>query len=159
MKKLPKISSLFVVVIGIIFIISGLWGILFTYKNVAQEKITTPPDASIPERPVRGPFTLKAQADIIREHTLNITGGKTFAEMPQMVVKVDETGKQILDKDGKPVMVQNEARNIWVVAQTLMTALHMAILAYAVSALAVIIGLVFVFLGVSLFSLSKKVVN
>jgi hypothetical protein len=148
MKKLIKISGIFIIVIGLTLIIGGIWGIFFTYKKVEQEKIITPSDASIPERPVRGPFTLKAQADIIRKHTLNITGGKTFAEMPQTVAKLDDTGKPVLDKEGKTVMVPNEARNIWVVAQTLMTALNMAILAYALSGLAIIVGLVFIFIGI-----------
>ena len=71
MKKLLKISSALAIVAGILIVIGGIWGITFTYKNIAQEKIVTPAGASISEKPVRGPFTLKAQADIIREHTLN----------------------------------------------------------------------------------------
>ena len=81
MKKLLKVSSIVATLAGIILVLGGFWGICFTYKNIVQEKIVTPVDSSIPNKPVRGPFTLKAQADIIRDHTLKITGGKTYAEM------------------------------------------------------------------------------
>ena len=68
MKKVFLVSSLLVIITGIVLVGGGIWGIAFTYTNVARENITTPDDASIPGVPMRGPFTLKAQADIIRFH-------------------------------------------------------------------------------------------
>src|SRR3989304_1168191 len=103
MKKILSASSLLVIDVGTVLIGGGTWGLTFTYKNVARENITTPDDAFIPGVPVRGPFTLKAQADIIRVHTLRMTGGKTFSEMPLQIPKLDETGKSIVGEDGKPV--------------------------------------------------------
>src|SRR3954470_15530924 len=47
--------------------------------TLASEKIVTPEDAGIPTAPVTGPD--EAKADIIREHVLKITGGKTYAEL------------------------------------------------------------------------------
>ena len=96
MKKLLVLSSTLAVVAGLVLVAGSIWGIYFTYSNIARENIITPADASIPGKPVRGPFTLKAQADIIREHTLETTGGKTFAEMPRQIAKVDENGNQII---------------------------------------------------------------
>jgi len=69
MKKLLVTSSVLAILAGIVLVAGGIWGIYFTYKNVANEKIVTPKDSAIPEKPVRGVLTLKAQADIIREHT------------------------------------------------------------------------------------------
>ena len=103
MKKLLRLSSALAIAAGIILLIGGIWGICFTYQNISREKIITPADASIPEQPVRGPFTLKAQADIIRSHSLKSTGGKAFAEMPRQVPQLDEKGQPVLGKDGKPV--------------------------------------------------------
>src|SRR3989338_2792658 len=108
MKKLLTVSSVLAIVAGIVMVIGGIWGISFTYKNVAQENITTQDDASIPEVSVRGPLTLKAQADIIRAHTLETTGGKTYAEMPRQIAKLDSAGNPILDEKGQPVMVPND---------------------------------------------------
>lgn len=82
MKKLLKISFLSLVIAGLAMIGGGVWGIVFTYNNVARENITTPDGSAIPNVLVRGPLTLKAQADIIRTHVLKKTEGKTYSEMP-----------------------------------------------------------------------------
>jgi hypothetical protein len=135
MKKILTLSSFLATIAGIVMILGGMWGIVFTYKNVAREQITTPPDASIPSTPVRGPFTLKSQADIIRHHVLEATGGKTYSQMPQKIQKMDQNGNPVLDDAGAPVMVSNDARNIWVTATTLTTALNLAIITYVFSGL------------------------
>lgn len=156
MQKLLKISSVLAIIIGILFVFGGVFGIAFTYKNIAQEKIVTPDDASIPERPVRGPLTLKAQSDIIRKHTLESTGGKTFAEMPRQIPKLDQNGQQVIGTDGKPVMTANTARDIWITATTLTTALNMGILAYAFSGLIVFFGGVLIWFGIVFRALSRR---
>lgn len=134
MKKLLKISSVLAIGAGILLIIGGIWGITFTYKNIAQEKIVTPADSSIPEKPVRGPFTLKAQADIIREHTLKTTGGKTYAEMAR----------------------EDTNRPLWITATTLTTALNLGILTYVFSGLILLFGCISIWTGVIFYALSKR---
>jgi hypothetical protein len=156
MKKLLKISAVFAIVAGVILVAGGVWGIKFTYKNVARENITTPGDASIPNAPVRGPFTLKAQADVIREHTLRSTGGLTYAEMPRQVPQLDEDGDPVLDENGEPVMVSNAGREIWLTATTLMTALNLAIVTYVFSVLVILFGLVSLWTGKVFLKLSKQ---
>lgn len=156
MKKLLKVSSILAVVAGIIMVVGGIWGICFTKQNVSQEKIVTPSDARIPNAPLRGPRTLKAQADIIREHTLKMTGGKTYAEMPREIQKLDALGKGVVDSKGVPVMVPNDARNIWITATTLTTALHLAIFSYVFSVLVLICGFISIWTGIVFSKLSKK---
>ena len=134
MKKLLKISSIAAILAGVILVAGGVWGICFTYRNIAQEKIVTPADASIPEKPVRGPFTLKAQANIIREHMLKSTGGKTFAEMDR----------------------NDPTRNTWITATTLTTALNLGILTYVFSGLIVLLGCISIWTGVVFAMLSKN---
>ena len=155
-RKLLATSSFLAIVAGVAFIGAGVWGITFTYTNVARENITTPDDASIPGVPVAGPFTLKAQADIIRVHTLRATEGKTFAEMPRQVPKTDESGNPVLDENGKPVMVANTARDIWITATTLTTALNLGIVTYAFSGLILVFGLVSIWTGITFYALSQK---
>jgi hypothetical protein len=48
---------------------------------IAAENIVTPEDAIIPNEPVDDAATAKAQADIIEQHYLKLTGGKTYAEL------------------------------------------------------------------------------
>jgi hypothetical protein len=156
MKKLLTVSSFLAIIAGIVLVGGGIWGITFTYTNVAAEKITTPDDAPIPGVPVRGPFTLKAQADTIRKHTLAATGGKTFAEMPRQIPKLDTSGSPVLDADGKPVMVANTTRDIWITATTLITALHLGIITYAFSSFIILFGLISIWTGITFRALSRK---
>ena len=156
MKKLLLISSILAVFAGVALVSGGIWGIYFIYKNVSDEKIVTPDDSAIPERPVRGPFTLKAQADIIREHTLRMTGGKTFAEMPRQITKLDDSGNPVLDAEGNPVIVANTARDIWITATTLITALHLGILAYIFSGMILLLGFISIWTGIVFYALSRE---
>lgn len=135
MKKLLKSSSVLAIVAGLIFVVAGAWGISFTYDNVSREKIVTPADSSMPNIEVRGPLSLKVQADIIREHTLKLTGGKTFAEMPR----------------------DDKTRDIWITATTLMTALNLGIVTYVFSGLVLVIGLISIWTGIIFWKLSKSV--
>lgn len=116
----------------------------------------TPDDASIPNTPVRGPLTLKAQADIIRLHTLRMTGDKTFSEMPQQIPKLDENGQPVLGEDGKPIMIGNTARNIWITATTLITALNLGIMAYAFASLTLLLGLILIWIGIIFYVWRRK---
>lgn len=156
MKKLLIISATLAILAGIVLVAGGVSGIYFTYQNVAREKIVTPKDSAIPEKSVRGLLTLKAQADIIREHTLRMTEGKTFSEMPRQVPKLNEDGSPVLDKEGKAVMTPNTARDIWMTATTLITALNLGILTYAFSGMIVLFGFVSIWTGIVFWALSRE---
>lgn len=136
--KLLKFTSVITIIAGIAMICGGIGGAIYISHQVAREQIITPKDASIPSEQVKGPLTLKAQADIIRHHTLTTTDGKTYAEMPQ----------------GNPEL--DARRNIWITATTLTTALNLGLLSYAFSGLAIVLGILFLFMGLSFYSLSKK---
>ena len=146
MNLLNKNTLLFSAVLafttGIFLVGAGSFGIIFTYKNIVQEKIVTPADANIPNKLVRGPFTLYAQAKIIRKHTLSTTGGKTFAEMPREIPKLDGNGIAMMDEKGNPILELNKARDIWITATTLITALNLGILTYLFSGIILLIGLI-----------------
>lgn len=156
MKKLLKISSFVTIVAGIVLVGGGAWGIVFTYTNVARENIVTTDDSSIPSVPVRGPLTLKVQADTIRKHTLGMTGGKTYAEMPRQIPKLDANGDPVLGGDGKPVMVANTARDIWITAMTLITALNLGVVTYAFFGLMLLLGFISLLTGIAFLALSRR---
>lgn len=156
MKNIFKTASIVSVSVGVLFVVLGVWGSFFTRTNVARERITTPEDASIPNALVRGPLTLKSQSDIIRFHTLKATGGKTYSEMPRQITKLDSEGRSVLDMQGKPIMIANSARDIWITATALTTALNLGIFAYIFSFFVIFIGCILGGAGVLFYLLSKK---
>jgi hypothetical protein len=156
MKKLLLTSSILAIITGIVMVAGGVWGVAFTHSNVIQEQITTPDDASIPNTLVRGPFTLKSQADVIRKHALRITGGQTYAQMPRQVPTWDTEGNLVVDENGETIMVANSARNTWITATTFTTALNLGIITYAFSALILFFGFVSFWTGVTFYVLSRK---
>jgi len=139
-NQLLFVAGITAIVFGIGALGIGVFGISYTYNRAADEKITTPEDASIPEAPVRGPFTMLSQANVIREHTYSSTGGLAYAEMPQKTQATDDDGNLLVNEDGSPFMIPNGARNIWVTSTTLQTALQLGALAYALSAFAMLYG-------------------
>ncbi|WGD37844.1 aromatic ring-opening dioxygenase LigA [Lysinibacter sp. HNR] len=69
---------------GAVMIVAGgvVWGVVTT--QLRAEEITVSEDAAfLGGSQVAGPFTALAQADIINVHTLEMTGGKTYAELEQ----------------------------------------------------------------------------
>jgi hypothetical protein len=124
---------------------------------VAQDVVTAE-DAAIAETAVRGPFTMWAQSDIITHHQLENTGGLYYAQMPRTIPQVDENGAAVLDENGEQVMVPNEARASWMTATTLTTALGLGIVAYALSAFAMVVGLTLVMIGFVFLYIRKRAV-
>jgi len=157
MDKKLFVAAIIFIAAGICMMIGGIGGITYTYKSISAENITTASDASIPSTQVRGPFTIKAQADVIRMHTMTRTGGLTFAQMPRTIPKLDEAKNPVLDAEGKPVMVPNELRaGAWMPALTLMTSLHLAFVTYAFSLLSLVLGFLFVINGYVFLCLRKS---
>ena len=76
--------------------------------------------------------------------------------MPRQIAKLDSTGSPILDENGKPAMAPNTARDMWITATTLTTALNLGIVTYAFSGLILLFGLISIWTGVIFYVLSKK---
>src|SRR6185295_5643542 len=93
--------------------------------TLSSERIVTPEDAGVPLAPVTGPEEAKAQADIIREHVLTLTGGKTYAELAR----------------------DDPNRTTYLQSVTLRTALMESYLAFKISTLVVGMGLIVALLG------------
>ncbi len=159
-RKSPLLltAAILALVVGFGSLAGGIFGAWYTWDQAVAQNVTTPEDAVIPETPVRGPFTMWAQSDIITHHQLESTGGLYYAEMPRMVPQVDEDGAAVLDENGEQVMVANEARASWMSATTLTTALGLGIIAYALSAFAMVIGLTLVVVGYVFLQIRKKAV-
>jgi hypothetical protein len=94
---------------------------------LSAERIVTPADSAIPNAPVTGAAEAKAQADIIWEHVLTLTGGKTYAELDR----------------------EDPLRATYLQSVTLRTALMESYLAFKVADLVVGVGLIIALLGAS----------
>jgi len=143
------IAALLAVVVGAGSMLGGLAGAVYTWQQATAQGITTPDDAALAGVPVRGPLSMWAQSDIITYHQLESTEGLYYAQMEREIPAVDEAGEPVLDEAGEQAMVPNEARMSWMNATTLTTSLGLGILAYAVSAFAVVVGATLAALGVA----------
>jgi hypothetical protein len=152
------IAAILSLAVGLGSFAGGIFGAWYTWDQAVAQDVTTPDDAVIPETPVRGPFTMWAQSDIITHHQLDNTDGLYYAQMPREVPQVDENGAAVLDENGEQVMVPNEARASWINATALTTALGLGIVAYALAAFAVVTGLTLMFTGFAFLHIRKRAV-
>jgi hypothetical protein len=155
-NRLFAVVAIVAMVVGGFSVLGGIAGSIYTYQQAAVENIVTPDDARIAEAPVRGPLTMWAQSDIITQHQLDRTEGQRYAEMDREVQQVDEAGTPMVDENGDPVMGPNMDRMSWIDATSLTTVLGMGILAYALSAFAIAVGLTLVGLGLVVFKLRRS---
>jgi len=95
----------------------------------------------------------------MRVHTLEATGGQTYAEMPRFL---DENGKPTADennaakdpKSGEPV--SNPAREIWVTETALTSALNTSYFAESTANFAIVMGLALLLAGIGFLVLTLR---
>src|ERR671910_3157073 len=122
-------ASVILIAVGLGSIGLGAWGFNEVRDNLARENIVGTPDSSIPGQKVDTGSEARAFAAVMRKHTLEATGGQTYAQIGRFL---DQSGKPTNDeeaaakdpKTGQPVA--NGARNLWVTETALTTALTMA---------------------------------
>lgn len=132
MRRIASIGSL---VLGVLLIVGGVatWAMVST--TLADQRITTPEDACLPDREVRGPFTAYCQADIIDQHTLETTEGLTYAELDR--------------EDPRRDMAMN--------ASFLQASLFTSVLAFGVAAMAMGMGVLFILIGLGIRDVDTRV--
>jgi hypothetical protein len=155
-SRILAVAGIMAMVVGIGSFAGGIFGAWYTYDQAVAQNVVTPDDAAIAETPMRGPFTMWAQADIITHHQLENTGGLYYAEMDRVVPQLDESGQPVVGDDGEVVMVPNEVRASWMNATVLTTALGLGIVSYALSAFAIVAGLTLVVAGYAFLHIRKR---
>jgi len=166
-------ASVILILFGIGSIGAGIWGIHYTRDQLRQEQIVGSPDMTpsaieteaeqagltnvpLPSCSVAGEKVdtgqeAKCFASYMRVHTLEATGGQTYAQMGQYL---DADGNQTSDpakaakdpKTGKPV--PNQARDIWVTYTAISTALNTSYFAEAVGVFGIIMGVALLLVGI-----------
>jgi ABC-type sugar transport system permease subunit len=75
-------ASIVAIVVGIVMAVAGVVTWVVVSSTLAEQKIVVADDAScLAGDEVDGPFSAYCQADVIDQHTKNITGGLTYAEL------------------------------------------------------------------------------
>ena len=98
----------------------------------------------------------RAFAKIMREHTLESTGGLTYATMgryqsaakPDDPAGTNDTAAAAKDASGQPV--SNGARDIWVTETALTTALNMSYMAERLAVFGIVVGVALLLTGIGL---------
>lgn len=123
-----KAASIAAIVFGVVLIAAAGTTWFVVSETLRDQNITTTEDACLHDRTVAGPFTAYCQAKIIDEHTLDITDGRTYAE---------------LDRDDP---LRATAMN----SAFLQASLFTSVLAFGVSAMAAGMGVLFILIGLGM---------
>jgi hypothetical protein len=121
-------------IIGLAFIVAGGITWFVVQDQLAAENITVSDDADmLAGEKVDGPFSAYAQAQVINEHALESTGGKTYAELGR----------------------EDPTRQTAMQASFLRASLFTSVVAFGVAALAVVLGITLVLIALALRTLAR----
>ena len=120
------VASIILIAFGIGAVYMGVDGRNYVRDNLAAEKIVGTPDSTIPNQKVDTGSEARAFADVMREHALEATGGRTYAQMEQ----------------------DDPARETWVTETALSTALNMSYFAEQVALFSIVMGVALLLTGV-----------
>lgn len=130
-----KLASIGAIVLGIMLVVGGAATWFVVSDTLGDQDITTPDDACLPGRQVSGPLTAYCQAKVIEKHTLESTGGLTYAE---------------LDREDP---LRETAMN----SSFLQASLFTSVVAFGVAAMAAGMGVIFILIGLGIRDVSERV--
>ena len=130
-----KYASIGAIVLGALMLVASIGTWTLVSSTLAEQEITTPSDACLPDRQVRGPFTAYCQADIIEKHTMDSTGGLTYAQLDR----------------------EDPLRQVAMNSSFLQASLFTSVLAFGTAAMAGAVGILFILIGLGIRAVSEKV--
>jgi hypothetical protein len=131
----PRTLGLVTIVAGIILALSGAFAWGAVQVNLSQENITVSGDSPRwADQPVDGPFTAYQEAEMINQHYLEATGGKTYAELDR----------------------EDPLRDVAMNASFLRASLFTSVVSFGVAAMAMGLGVVLVLVGSAIRSLAGR---
>ena len=136
-------ASAVLVLLGIACVVIGFVGRAEVSDRLEQEQIVGTPDSSIAGETVDTGGEAKTFADTIRKHTLEATGGLTYAEMPRAVFAA--TDKPVPEDQVEQALasgkaIDNPERQIWITSTALSTALNTSYFAESVATFTIVVG-------------------
>jgi hypothetical protein len=161
MRRVLELGGVIAGVVLILFGVGALYlGITSFYEvreSIQRENITATPDADEitggrlqAGQPIETGGEARAFADIMRAHTLEATGGRTFAELDRFIT---EDGEPTADPEqaatgprGQPV--ENPLRQLWITQTALATALNMSFMAEQLAIFGIVVGVALLLAGI-----------
>ena len=145
------VASIILIAFGIGAIYTGFDGRSQVRGDLAAEQIVGTDDSTIPGQTVDTGSEAQAFAAVIRKHTLEATGGQTYAQMDRFIgtdgkPTSDEKLAAVNPATGKPQ--ENGLRNMWINATALSTALNTAFFAEQVATFAIVMGFALLLSGI-----------
>lgn len=116
------------IIVGILLSVAGVITYATVSVTLGEQRITTTEDACLPNRDVVDPFTAYCQAMIIETHAKEATGGKTYAQLDR----------------------EDPLRDVAMNASFLRASLFTSVVAFGLSALVVLLGILFLLTGIGL---------
>ncbi len=120
------------------------------------------PSCSVANEVINNGSKAKCFASYMRIHTLEATGGKTYAQMPRYATAdgkgTNDATKAVVDPNTKQP-TDNPVRNLWVTSTALQTALNTSFFAASVGLFAIIMGIALVLSGIGFIVLASGVLT
>jgi hypothetical protein len=155
-------ASIILIILGVGAMVAGVAGREKVQSDLAREQIVGTPDSTIPGQKVDSGGEAKAFAAVMRKHTLEATGGQTYAQMGRFLDKSgkptsDEKAAAVDPKSGEPA--ENPARNIWISSTAFQTALNTAYFAESVATFVIAIGGALLLAGIGFLILTMRLLK
>jgi hypothetical protein len=130
-----KSAYVMALIVGIVLVLGGIGTWIVVSNTLANQNITVSDDADcLAGDEVDGPFSAFCQARVIEKHTLESTGGLTYAE---------------LDREDP---LRETAMN----SAFLQSSLFTSVVAFGVAGMAILMGIVFVLIGLGMRDVGQK---
>lgn len=138
-------ASAILIVFGVFAVVLGVQGRNTVRDSLERENIV------VDEIRVVDGQSAKDVADIMREHVLESTDGRTYAELPRYLgengqATNDEEQARIDPQTGRPV--ENPLRSLWVQETALSTALNQGYFAENVANFGIVTGIALILAGI-----------
>jgi hypothetical protein len=131
-----KTTYILSIVIGSILILGGVATWILVSNTLADQKITVADDAScLAGDEVNGPFSAYCEAGVIDKHAVEATGGLHYAELGR----------------------EDPRRQTAQAASFLQASLFTSVVAYGVAAMAILIGVLFILIGLGIRDVASRI--
>ena len=132
--RTTRLLALLVIIAGAVFAVAGVVTYAAVSNKLGDQAITVSDDAAhFAGQHVTQPWQAYAQANVIAKHANEIAGGKTYAELPE-----DDPSRQTV-----------------MTASFLQASLFTSVVAFGVAAMAFVIGILLILVGIALRMVAK----
>lgn len=156
---LPTVSGCAVAATGLGLVGIGAWARRDVRRELARQRVSAPPALAAGGGPVASAPAARALAELIRDRTLEASGGRTYAETDPYVTAdgatTSDPAAALTDKrTGQPLA--NPEVELWITSTALQTALMQAYLAFRLADLTAGLGAALVCAGAGIAAAGRR---